>query len=241
MFRSGNPIFGEQALSEVRGGVSEHAMTAKGTVSKSLILLFLVVFAAAFIWANQEMVRLLIPAAIVGFVLALVTTFKKEWAGITAPLYAALEGIVLGGISLIFERMYPGIVVQAVMFTFGTLFAMLVAYRTGLVKPTQRFRLGLSAALGGLMIVYLVAIGAQFFGYKIPFIYGYGPGAIIFSIVVVCIAALCLILDFDFIEQGAAAGLPHYMEWYGAFGLMVTLIWMYLEILRLLALTRRND
>lgn len=161
----------------------------------------------------------------------------KEWAGVTAPLYALAEGFLVGGISAIFERMYPGIVIQAVMLTFGTLAALLMAYKSGLIKATENFKLGVVAATGGIALLYIVSMVMRFaFDKPIGFIHESSTFGILFSVFVVVIAALNLVLDFDFIEKGA----PKYMEWYGAFGLTVTLIWLYLEILRLLAKLRER-
>jgi uncharacterized YccA/Bax inhibitor family protein len=176
-----------------------------------------------------------------GFVIALVTIFKKEWSPITAPVYALLEGLVLGGISAIFERSYPGVAIQAVGLTFGTLFVLLLAYKSGIVRATQGFKIGVIAATGGIAVFYLVEMVLNFFfHFQVPAINGSGPWGIVFSLFVVIIAALNLVLDFDLIESGVRMGAPKYMEWYGAFGLMVTLIWLYLEILRLLAKARRR-
>jgi uncharacterized YccA/Bax inhibitor family protein len=170
-----------------------------------------------------------------GLIVALVTVFKKEWAPVTTPLYAAFEGVLLGAISLVFNQRYPGIVFNAVALTFGVLAALLLAYRSGVVRPTENMKLGIAAATGGIALVYLVSMGLGFFGKTMPYIHDSGPIGIGFSVVVVGIAALNLVLDFDFIERGAEVGAPKYMEWYGAFGLLVTLVWLYLEILRLLA------
>jgi uncharacterized YccA/Bax inhibitor family protein len=167
--------------------------------------------------------------------------FKKTWAPVTAPIYALLEGLVLGGISAMFEVRYHGIAIQAVSLTFGTMFALLLAYRSGLIPVTQNFKLGIIAATGGIAIFYLAQIVLGFFGIHFTTINGSGPIGIAFSVFVVIVAALNLVLDFDFIESAAAAGAPKYMEWYGAFGLMVTLIWLYLEILRLLSKLRSRD
>jgi uncharacterized YccA/Bax inhibitor family protein len=169
---------------------------------------------------------------------AIVTVFKKEWAPITSPIYAVLEGFVLGGISSIFEASYPGIVIQAVGLTFGTLFALLIAYRSGLIKATENFKLGVVAATGGIFLVYMISFVLSFFGTTIPFIHESGTIGILFSLFVVVVAALNLVLDFDFIERGAESGAPKYMEWYAAFGLLVTLVWLYIEILRLLSKLR---
>jgi uncharacterized YccA/Bax inhibitor family protein len=173
--------------------------------------------------------------AIGGFIVAIITTFNKTAVRYTAPLYAVLEGLFLGGISAIYEKSYPGIVFQAVALTFGTLFCLLIAYKSRLIRPTENFKLGIFAATGGIAVFYLVTMLLGFFHVNIGFMYNSSPLGIGISLVVVVIAALNLVLDFDFIESGAAQGAPKYMEWYGAFGLLVTLIWLYLEILRLLA------
>ncbi len=175
-----------------------------------------------------------------GFIMALVTIFKKEWAPMTAPLYALLQGLFIGGISSMIEASYPGIVIQAVSLTFGTLAGMLFLYKSGIIQVTEKFRLGVFAATAGIAIFYLVTIALSFFGVNVPLMNGGGIWGIGFSVIVVIIAALNLVLDFDFIEQGAASKrLPQYMDWYAAFALMVTLIWLYLEILRLLSKSAR--
>jgi uncharacterized YccA/Bax inhibitor family protein len=170
-----------------------------------------------------------------GFVLALVTAFKPVWAPISTPLYALAEGLALGGISVVFESAYSGIVAQAVFLTFGTLAALLIAYRSGVIRATDNFRRGVFAATGGIALLYLASFILGFFGIAIPLIHSNGLVGILFSLFVVVIAALNLVLDFDLIERGAAQGAPAYMEWYGAFALLVTLVWLYLEILRLLS------
>ena len=251
--RSGNPVLTDSTFLDVgsgrvvRGGAD--AMTLGGTVNKTGFLLLLSVLTAAFAWSRTfsapgelapgAMVYLL-GGAIGGFVLALVTTFKKEWSPATAPLYALLEGFFLGTLSAIYDARFHGIVLQAVMLTFGTLFALLFAYRSGLIRATENFKLGVVAATGGICLVYLATIVLGFFGVQIPYIHGSGLIGIGFSLFVVVIAALNLVLDFDFIESGVDRGAPKYMEWYGAFGLMVTLVWLYLEILRLLAKLQRR-
>jgi uncharacterized YccA/Bax inhibitor family protein len=183
----------------------------------------------------------MIGGLIGGFVVALVTIFKKNWSPFTAPIYALLEGLALGGISAIFEKMYPGVAIQAVGLTLGTLFVMLLAYKTGVIRATQSFKIGVIAATGGIAVFYLVEmVLGMFFHFNVPAINASGPWGIAFSLFVVIIAALNLVLDFDMIETGVSGGAPKYMEWYGAFGLMVTLIWLYLEILRLLGKVRRR-
>jgi uncharacterized YccA/Bax inhibitor family protein len=170
-----------------------------------------------------------------GLVLALFTIFKKEWSAFTAPAYAVAEGLSLGAVSALFEVRYPGIVLQAVGLTFGTLAALLVAYKTGVIKATENFKLGVVAATGAIALFYLFGFVLRLFGITMPLIHSSGTFGILFSLGVVVVAALNLVLDFDFIEEGAARGAPKYMEWYAAFGLMVTLVWLYLEVLRLLS------
>lgn len=240
MFRSGNPVLSDRALSqEDVASILTDPMTIQGTVVKTMLSLFLLIFAAAYVWMNPRvMLPMLIPAAIVGIVVALVTVFKKAWSPVTTPVYALLEGVVLGAISMVFEASYPGIVIQAVSLTFGTLFCLLAAYMSGLIKATENFKLGVVAATGAIAVVYIISMILGFFHVKVPFIYGGGPWGILFSLFVVAIAALNLVLDFDLIETLSAQGAPKYMEWYGAFGLMVTLVWLYLEILRLLSKAR---
>ena len=215
-------------------------MTLEGAVNKTAIGLFLIMTAAYFTWTNPSL-PIMIGGAIGGFVMALVTIFKKTWAPFTVPIYAILEGLFLGGISRFFEDRFPGIASQAIILTLGILGALLLAYKSKLIKPTENFKLGIAAATGGIFLIYMVNIIMGFFGSGIPMIHESGMIGIGFSVFVVIIASLNLVLDFDFIEQGVEQGAPKYMEWYGAFGLLVTLIWLYLEILRLLAkLKSRN-
>jgi uncharacterized YccA/Bax inhibitor family protein len=244
---TGNPALNQNTFSDYRSGTSNDVMTIQGTVNKTALLLLLATGAAAYTWSiyfSGNMATLMpwtIGGAIVGFLFAMITCFKKEWSPVTAPLYAVCEGLFIGGISSIMEARMPGIVLQAVMLTFGTLAALLAAYKTGLIVASDKFKRGIIAATGGIMLVYLATLVLGFFHVEVPFIYGSSGLGIGFSIVVVIIAALNLVIDFDFIEQGAQYGVPKYLEWYGAFGLMVTLVWLYLEILRLLAkLNRRN-
>lgn len=217
-------------------------MTIYGTVNKTAALLFLAVCSSAYTWNLVDRGANVMPwmagGALGGLVVALVTVFKRTWAPITAPMYALLEGLFLGGLSATLAARFEGIVFQAVMLTFGTLFSLLLAYRSGLIRATENFKLGVVAATGAIFLIYLAGWILSFFGKSIPFIHQSGWIGIGFSLAVVVIAALNLVLDFDFIEQGAAQGAPRYMEWYAAFGLMVTLIWLYIEILRLLSKLR---
>jgi uncharacterized YccA/Bax inhibitor family protein len=250
--RSGNPALKESTFLDLGSGTvvsrASGAMTLNGTVNKTGLLLVLAVLTAAFAWNQVEVTPegmtggLYVWGGLIGgFILAMVTVFKKEWAPVTAPMYALVEGFFLGGISAVFEARYPGIAFQAVLLTFGTLFALLFAYRSGLIKATENFKMGVVAATGGIALVYLATIVLGFFGINIPMIHDSGIVGIGFSLFVVVIAALNLVLDFDFIETGVERGAPKYMEWYGAFGLMVTLVWLYIEFLRLLSkLQSRN-
>jgi uncharacterized YccA/Bax inhibitor family protein len=245
LMRTSNPALNERAF---RGQVAlGDAMTLQGTVNKTGLLLLCVVATAAWTWglSHSNVPEAALPwmlgGVLGGFVVALVTIFKKNWAPVTAPIYALLEGLALGGISALFEKMYPGVAMQAVGLTFGTLFVMLLAYKTRMIRATQGFKIGVIAATGGIALFYLVEMVLGFFFHiQVPAINGSGLWGIAFSLFVVVIAALNLVLDFDMIETGVRGGAPKYMEWYGAFGLMVTLIWLYLEILRLLAKARRR-
>jgi uncharacterized YccA/Bax inhibitor family protein len=214
-------------------------MTIEGTVNKTGLSLLILIGCAALQWNVVFGQALFLPLIYLGlgggFVVAMITVFKRTWAPVTTPLYAALEGLMLGGVSLAFNLRYPGIVMNAVGLTLGTLAALLLAYRSGLIRPSENVKLGIVAATGGIALVYLVSMGLSFFGKTMPYIHDSGPIGIGFSVVVIVLAALNLVLDFDFIEHGAEVGAPKYMEWYGAFGLLVTLVWLYLEILRLLA------
>ncbi len=247
MMRTANPALNENTFTRLeRTYVDSDVMTIQGTVNKIGILLVLAIASATWTWTlaggdSEAVYPLLAVGGIGGFIVAIVTVFKQTWSPVTAPIYCLLKGLVLGGISAIFESMYPGIVFQAVCLTFGTLACMLIAYRTGLIKATENFKMGVIAATGGIVLVYFVTSILGFFGIgQLGFIHDSGLVGIGFSLFVVIIAALNLVLDFDFIENGAARGAPKFMEWYAAFGLMVTLIWLYLEILRLLAKLAAN-
>jgi uncharacterized YccA/Bax inhibitor family protein len=179
--------------------------------------------------------------AIGGFITALITTFSPRRSAITAPIYAVLEGLFLGAISALFEARFPGLVMRAVLLTFGVFGVMLMLYRSGTIQVNNKFRTIIIAATGGIALVYLVSFVVSMFGVNISFLYDSSPLSIGISLFVVAIAALNLILDFDMIVQGSYAQAPKYMEWYGAFGLMVTLVWLYLELLRLLSKLASRD
>ena len=241
--RTSNPALNDKVFD--LGRSTGDVMTVNGTVNRTGILLCLLMFTAIFSWDRAysavdpgELYPWLIGSGIAGFVVALITVFKKTAAPITAPIYAAIEGILLGILSAFYEMQFPGLVFQAILLTFGTLFALLMAYRSGVIKATENFKLGVFAATGGIALIYLTTFILSFFGLSIPYIHGSGTIGILFSLFVVVIAALNLVLDFDFIERGAERGAPKYMEWYAAFGLLVTLIWLYIEMLRLLSKLR---
>jgi uncharacterized YccA/Bax inhibitor family protein len=244
--RTANPALNDDVFRRAGTGfaIASDRMTVQGTVHKTLGLAVACVATAAIPWTlfmrgDVGTARLLmIGGAIAGLIVAIVLAFKTAWAPVLAPVYALLEGLFLGGVSAVYASMYQGIVVQAAGLTVMTLVAMLVAYRTGLIKVTDKLRLGIVAATGGIFLLYLVGFVLRLFGVSIPFIHESGPIGIAFSLFVVGIAALNLVLDFDFIERGAASGAPKSMEWYGAFGLLVTLVWLYIEMLRLLSKLR---
>jgi uncharacterized YccA/Bax inhibitor family protein len=242
--RSGNPALKESTFRGLPVAAEGEGMTIEGTVNKTyvLFLLLIVGVAGAVVAEESALYGLMMLGAIGGLITALVTVFRKQWAPITAPIYALLEGLFVGAISLVMEAAYPGIVLPAVSLTFGTLFALLAAYRSGLIKATENFKLGVAAATGAIFVVYLAQFVLGIVGVQVGFlhdaIFGAGWLGIGVSVVVIIVAALNLVLDFDFIEHGAAVRAPKYMEWYGAFGLLVTLIWLYLEILRLLSKLR---
>jgi uncharacterized YccA/Bax inhibitor family protein len=253
LIKTSNPALGKNtfssfAQSQYGGSLVDAAarMTLSGTVNKTGILLLCTIATAAWTWNSFMQTHdigfassIMMLGLLGGFVVALVTTFKMSWAPVTSPIYALLEGLALGGISAIFELKYPGIAMEAVALTFGTLFVMLLIYKTGLIKVTQKFRIGVVAATGGIAAFYFLTWVLSFFHITIfSSVYGSGLIGIGFSLFVVAIASLNLVLDFDFIEQGVAAGAPKYMEWYGAFGIIVTLVWLYLEILILLSKLR---
>ncbi|HOR60900.1 MAG TPA: Bax inhibitor-1/YccA family protein, partial [Bacteroidales bacterium] len=232
-----NPVLSEKAFEALSG---EGTMSIKGTLNKSIILFLLLLVSASFSWklATYDL-ELLSPlmwgGAIVGFILAMVTIFAKKFAKFTAPVYAIAQGFFLGSISMMYNTLYSGIVLQAVLITFGIMAVMLVLFRSGIIKVTNKFRSGVIIATGGIALVYLVSFILGFFGIQIPYLHSGGPIGIGISIFIIIIAALNLILDFNFIQESCERGAPKEAEWFAAFGLMVTLVWLYLEVLRLLS------
>jgi len=246
--RTTNPALRPKLLEKYASVPSDQAMTVEGTINKAGLLLFLVVVPAAWVW--MQVMRAVDPVTVVGpwvlggavggLVVGLVTCFKQEWSPVTAPIYALLEGLALGGLSAWFELTYHGIVVQAVALTFATLVGMLAAYRAGLIRATERFKAVVVTATCGIALFYLVSLGLGFFGIAVPYFQSTSTASIVLNLVIAGVAALNFVLDFDFITTGAEHGAPKFLEWYGAFGLMVTLIWLYLELLRLLSRLRRR-
>lgn len=243
--RSANPGLNKNTFSQVRDfAQKDNLMTLQGTVNKTGIMLFLALISATWVWRqffvyeSPQISLYLWGGAIGGLIVAMVAIFKPTTAPIVAPIYALLEGLFLGGISSFMEARFPGIVIQAVGLTFGTLFALLFAYKSGLIKATENFKLGVTAATGGIFLMYMVSFILGFFGMNVPFIHGNGIIGIGISGFIVVIAALNLVLDFDFIEHGVKQGAPKFMEWRAALGLMITLVWLYIEILHLLSKLR---
>ncbi len=242
--QSSNPILTRAIAERDSQFPTTERMSIGGTVNKTAMLLAIAATVAAWPWGmvhsgNLASLMPLMWASLIGGVaLTFAIMFRPHWAMVCAPLYAACEGVVLGTISALMETRFPGIALQAMVLTFGVLGVMLLAYKTGLIRPSEKFMMGIVAATGGIAVIYLASIVAGFFGASIPFIHSNGMFCIGFSVAVSVVAALNLVLDFAMIERGAAQGAPKYMEWYGAFGLMVTLVWLYLEVLRLLSKLR---
>ncbi|WP_223066085.1 Bax inhibitor-1/YccA family membrane protein [Paenibacillus caui] len=243
--RSGNPTLKESTFNRPDQFSGLNAMTIGGTVNKAFITLIILVGSAFSTWMlyfdGSNVVPMAIGGAIIGFILALIVSFVPKASPYLVPVYAIAEGMFLGAISAQYETVYHGITLQASLLTMGVFFALLLAYKTKLIKATENFKLGVIAATGGIALVYLLSIVLGWFGVQIPYLHESTPLGIGISVVIVIVAALNLVLDFDFIERGAERGAPKYMEWYGAFGLMVTLVWLYLEMLRLLAKIASRD
>jgi len=242
--KSGNPTLKESTFDNVAfTGDSNDVMTIDGTVNKTVILLTLIIASSAFSWwALYNMPAIVFPlmigGAIGGLIVAIVLAFKKTLAPTLAPIYAVLEGLFLGSISAIFEGRFNGIVLSAIILTLGIFVSLLAVYKMRIIKVTENFKLMVVAATMGIAVFYLVVFVLSMFHVQVALIHSNGTIGIVFSLVVIAIAAMNLVLDFDFIEKGAEQRVPKYMEWYGAFGLMVTLVWLYLEILRLLSKLR---
>lgn len=242
-----NPVLNSKTFSGSRALSGAETMSIEGTANKTGLLLFICLATASWIWSQTY--RAVDPSVAVpwmwggllgGLVVALATTFRPQWSPLTAPLYAALEGLALGGVSAMYATAIPGILVQAVCLTFGTLFVMLIAYRSGVIRATPRFRKVIGIAMGAILLYYLATMVMGLFGVNTGYFNAGGTLGILVSVVIVAVAALRMVLDFDMIARGVQEGAPKAMEWYGAFALVVGLIWLYLEILNLLAKTSRR-
>ena len=245
--RTGNPILNERTFGSLpRVGLGVEGMTLKGTIDKSFVLLIVLMVAAFWPWSQmaagdvEAVSSLTLLGALGGFIAAMIVAFRPTTAPYLAIPYAALEGLFLGGISAMFEQRYHGIAIQAVGLTFGVLGALLIAYRTRLIRVTDQFRAMVVAATFGIMLFYVATLILGFFHFSPQALYAPTPLGIGISLVIVGIAALNVVLAFDLIERGVAGAAPKFMEWYCAFSLMVTLVWLYMEMLRLLALTRQR-
>ncbi len=259
---STNPVLRDKVFQNLPAAAAGERMTINGTIARAGLMLVLMLIAGWWTWnhfftaaaaagtTNPEAFMAAGMAAvspflwgglIVGLVLALAGSFKPNWSPITAPLYAIAEGTALGGFSAMFEFQYHGIVLEAVLGSAGVLAVMLALYRTGIIKVTHKFRMGVLAAMGGIFLLYIAQwVLSSFTHFNMAFVTGGGGTfGIVFSIAVVCVAALMLVLDFDLIDRMAEQGAPKYMEWYGAFALMITLVWLYIQMLQLLASSRR--
>ena len=248
IFKSGNPTISEKIFQKSITGDQQQVMTVRGTLNKFGFLFIMGMASAFFTWnafsKGADVSSYMWGGMIGGFVIALVMVFKQTWSPWLAPAYALAEGLFVGAISAYFNSAFaeraPFIIMQAVGLTFGTVIAMFILYKMRVIRATETFKSVIITATMGIAIFYLISIGLRFFNIDIPFIHEGSTFGIIFSLVVVGIAALNLILDFDMIERGSNMGAPKYMEWYGAFGLLVTIVWLYLEILRLLAKMNRR-
>tara|TARA_X000000368_G_scaffold390614_1_gene353972 strand:+ start:2695 stop:3456 length:762 start_codon:yes stop_codon:yes gene_type:complete len=246
--RSGNPALNKNSFKNLTVNKStgpilrDELMTIKGTVDKTAISLLLMI-ASGYYTFSEQIVSLILPGAIIGLIIAIFTIFRKQYAPLTVPLYALSQGLFLGGISFMYSQMIEGIVYNAILLTVAILLSLLLAYRSGIIKPTENFKLGIFAATGGILLFYLISIIASFFGtgFSVLDPTNGSMTSILVSLFVVIIASLNLVLDFDFIEEASENGAPKYMEWYGAFGLLVTLVWLYLEILRLFLKINSRD
>ncbi len=239
--RSSNPVMTGRIFEKAGIANDGGVMTINGTLNKIGLMLLLLIVSASYTWKlvlgddPGRVGTMAIFGGIGGFIVAMVTVFRPKSSPYTAPVYAILEGMFLGAISAVINAKYPGVAFQAVLLTIGTLFTMLFLFRSGRIRATPKFRKGVMMATGAVFFAYLFSWILSMFGMPMGFMHSSGPLGILISLVIIVIAALNLIMDFDFIEKGSQMGAPKYMEWFGAFGLMVTLIWLYIEFLRLLS------
>ena len=243
-YRTSNPALNSNTFKNVVKKDSLHldnTMTIRGTVDKTALALCLLVISGYYSF-SQANSTLMMTGMGMGLLLLLTTIFKKSWSPYTVPLYSISQGFVVGGISYFYNSQYEGIVLQSVLLTILVLFSMLFAYRSKIIKPTENFKLAVFSAIMAILLLYVIGFFMGLFGTGLSILdpRNSSLASIGFSVFVVVIGAFCLVIDFDFIEEGAEKGAPKYMEWYGAFGLLVTLIWLYVEILRLIAKLRNR-
>jgi len=254
--RTSNPIFGRNTFEKaMSASYDEGTMTVRRTMNKTFLILLFVLASAFFTWqrffeayspanplAGMSSIKLYMAiGGIGGFIIAMIASFSPRKSGFLTPIYAILEGMFLGGISAMFEAQYPGLVIKAVSLTFAVFLGMLLIYQQRIIKVTGKFRKGMIAAIFGIMLVYLVGFISSLFGAPLTFLSGGGTFGLIFSLIVTGISAFSLLLDFDFIERSAQSGAPKYMEWFSVFGLLVSLVWLYVNILRLLSIFSSRD
>ncbi|MBN1768054.1 MAG: Bax inhibitor-1/YccA family protein [Prolixibacteraceae bacterium] len=254
--KSSNPVLGSRMFERAQTSyVGDERMTLNGTINKTALVILFVFASAYYVWqqffgvfdpanpgaASGSVTPFILIGGIGGFIVAMIASFSPKRSGILTPVYAILEGLFLGGLSAMFEARFPGLVVKAVALTFMVFLSMLLVYRQRIIKVTGKFRRGMMSAMMGLLFFYLASWIAGMFGANVSYLSGGGSFGLIFSLIVTAISAFSLLLDFDFIERGAAAGAPKYMEWYGVFGLLVSLVWLYVNILRLLSIFASRD
>lgn len=235
-----NPVISEEVLERYQT-INSQPMTVQGSIIKTAILLIIMMIPAFVTWYQfflgyLDKVQFMITAgSIIGLISALIIIFKANTSPYIAPIYAFAEGTTLGALSAFFEKIYPGIAIQAISCTMMVAFSSLILYKSGLIKVTEKFRSILFMALSSIFLIYLISFIMNFFNKEIPYLFGSNPIGIAFSILVVIVAALSLFINFDFIEKGSENFLPKYMEWYAGFSFLMTIIWLYVEILKLLA------
>ena len=243
-YRTLNPALNSNTFKNINKKDSlflNEGMTIKGTVDKTALALCLLLISAYYSF-SQANFTLMALAGIIGLFLFLTLIFKKSWAPFIVPLYSISQGFVVGGVSYLYNSQYEGIVLQSVLLTILVLFSMLFAYRSKIIKPTQNFKLAIFSSIMAIFVLYFIGFFMGLFGTGLSILdpRNSSPASIGASVFIVAIGAFSLVIDFDFIEEGAEKGAPKYMEWYGAFGLLVTLIWLYFEILRLVAKLRNR-
>lgn len=237
-----NPVFNESAFRRAQENVSSaQQMTLQGTINKTFFLLLVCVIGAFLTWGSAQAAALMTPCLIGALIVGMIISFKPFTAPFLAPVYAFAEGLLLGTISSAFNQQMPGIVMQAVSVTMLVFFTMLVLYRTGIIKPSRGLLIGILSATIGISLFYIISLVLMAFGVNVSYFTSAAPWAIAVNVLICAVAAFNFIMDFNFIDQMTSTySAPKYMEWYAGFGLLVTLVWLYIEILRLLGRTRNN-